>query len=226
MSAPFANVEELNAFVTELRTDLDAAGLSDAAKRLAEIQNTAYTTGSEWQGELKRAVRSIFRQEQRLPEDLVARMVRVLGPSLSERMAQQRYWAFMFNASAALLLLAAIATVGLLATGRFERYASISIGGLLAAAAVLWIAVRKSTICPGCDLRSQRPTRPYCGHCGMHRSSGSPGPRARPMAGSAPSPVMTCPDCGKPPGGRGRSGRTLPSEGLFCELCGASLPAA
>ena len=69
---------DLDRFVSEVRADLEAAGLRRAAERLAEIQRTAFTTGSEWLGELGAAVREI-RSEGALGPELDAKLKRIMA---------------------------------------------------------------------------------------------------------------------------------------------------
>jgi hypothetical protein len=73
---PFASPEELNHFVSEVRSELEAAGWASAAIRLARIQETAYTTGSEWRGDLGLAVKAI-RKERKIPRALDAKLKRI-----------------------------------------------------------------------------------------------------------------------------------------------------
>jgi hypothetical protein len=73
----FESPEELNLFVSEVRADLEAAGLSAAAGRFAGIQATAFTTGSEWLGELGAAAQEI-RREKDLPPALAEKVDRIL----------------------------------------------------------------------------------------------------------------------------------------------------
>ena len=69
--------DDLNRFVGQVRADLETAGLQEAAERLAEIQRTAFTTGSEWLGELGAAVREI-RREGALDPELDAKLERIM----------------------------------------------------------------------------------------------------------------------------------------------------
>jgi hypothetical protein len=43
----FDRPDDLNRFVSEVRDDLERAGFHAAARRLAAVQGTAFTTGSE-----------------------------------------------------------------------------------------------------------------------------------------------------------------------------------
>jgi hypothetical protein len=72
----FTDPDDLNRFVSEVRTDLQAAGLDVAAQRIATVQSTAFTTGSEWLGELGVAVNAI-RGMHTLPADLDAKLERI-----------------------------------------------------------------------------------------------------------------------------------------------------
>jgi hypothetical protein len=76
--SPFASPEELNHFVSEVRSELEAAGWVGAAGRFARIQETAYTTGSEWRGDLGMAVKAI-RKEHKIPRELDAKLKRILA---------------------------------------------------------------------------------------------------------------------------------------------------
>jgi hypothetical protein len=76
--SPFASPEELNHFVSEVRSELEAAGWVGAAGRFARIQETAFTTGSEWRGDLGMAVKAI-RKEHKIPRELDAKLKRILA---------------------------------------------------------------------------------------------------------------------------------------------------
>jgi hypothetical protein len=54
----FKSPGELDQFVTVVRRELDESRLPDAARLLATVQETAFTTSSEWLGELGAAVTS------------------------------------------------------------------------------------------------------------------------------------------------------------------------
>jgi hypothetical protein len=69
MDVEFDSPEDLDRFVSEVRKELDAGGFGSAASRLATVQRTAFTTGSEWLGELGAAVKAI-RAERGLPNSL------------------------------------------------------------------------------------------------------------------------------------------------------------
>jgi hypothetical protein len=64
----FDSPDALNQVVTEVRAELEARGLSTAARRLAEVQESAYTTGSEWLGELGVAVQAVQGERGLTPE--------------------------------------------------------------------------------------------------------------------------------------------------------------
>lgn len=72
----FENPEHLDRFVSELRAGLERAGYGEAAARLRAVQRTAFTTGSEWLGELGLAVREI-RARHALPAELEAKLAAV-----------------------------------------------------------------------------------------------------------------------------------------------------
>lgn len=74
----FDSPEDLNRFVCQVRADLESAGLLAAARRFASIQGSAFTTGSEWLGELGTAVNAI-RSEWALPPALDAKLERIMG---------------------------------------------------------------------------------------------------------------------------------------------------
>jgi hypothetical protein len=57
----FKSPEELHAFVAEVAEKLRVQGQTEAADLLASIQNVAFTTGSEWLGELGLLVRRLQR---------------------------------------------------------------------------------------------------------------------------------------------------------------------
>jgi hypothetical protein len=73
----FESPEKLDQFVSEVRAELEAAGLEAAAGRFAEIQATAFTTGSEWLGELGAAAKEI-RREKEIPPALCEKLDRIM----------------------------------------------------------------------------------------------------------------------------------------------------
>lgn len=73
----FESPDALNDFISEVRAGLQAAGFQGAADRLGAIQNTAFTTGSEWLGELGLAVKEI-RRERGIPPPLDAKLKQIL----------------------------------------------------------------------------------------------------------------------------------------------------
>jgi hypothetical protein len=58
----FESPDELNQFASEVTQKLHQAELHDAAKVLEDWRSTAYTTSSEWLGELGLAIRKIQKQ--------------------------------------------------------------------------------------------------------------------------------------------------------------------
>jgi hypothetical protein len=74
----FTSPDELNRFVSQLRQELEAAGFREASRRLGRVQGVAFTTGSEWLGELGIAVKGI-RGECAVPPELDAKLERVLA---------------------------------------------------------------------------------------------------------------------------------------------------
>lgn len=73
----FDSPDALDRFVTEVRTALEARGFPIAARRLAELQGSASTTGPEWLAELGAAVKAI-RNQRGLPDDLRAKLEVIL----------------------------------------------------------------------------------------------------------------------------------------------------
>jgi hypothetical protein len=69
VNVTFDSPDALERFVTEVRVALEARGFPIAARRLAEVQSSARTAGSEWLGELGAAVKAI-RNQRGLPADL------------------------------------------------------------------------------------------------------------------------------------------------------------
>lgn len=214
---------EIHDFVDRLAADLAAAGMPDAAHRLNDVQGRAFTTGAEWRGELRLAARAI-RRSRRVPADLAARLSRLLEADLVDRVALWQTWRAAFFGSIVLAGLAALVSVVTLATEGADAWATLAIAGLVAAVGVLGYSARRISRCPGCGTQAQHLDLEWCAFCGMRRSTGMPGPRRRPPAEPAPSPVLECPACHRPPSGRSRYGRPLPSEGHFCGQCGAALP--
>lgn len=72
-----ASPEDLYHFASQVRVNLEAAGLDEAAGRFARIQGTAFTTGNEWLGELGDAVREI-RRTCAVPTELDAELERIM----------------------------------------------------------------------------------------------------------------------------------------------------
>jgi len=60
-SDDFKSPEELHAFIEEVAEKLRSKGQMEAAETLTSIQNVAFTTGSEWLGELGLLVRRVQR---------------------------------------------------------------------------------------------------------------------------------------------------------------------
>ena len=69
--------DDLNRLIRDVTTELEALGLDGAARRFVDIQGTAFTTGSEWLGELGVAVKKI-RKECRIPPALDAKLERIV----------------------------------------------------------------------------------------------------------------------------------------------------
>lgn len=69
--------EDLDRLVGEVSAELEARGFQSAARRLAGIQGVAFTTGSEWLGELGTAIKQM-RDECRLPPALDARLEQIM----------------------------------------------------------------------------------------------------------------------------------------------------
>jgi hypothetical protein len=65
----FNSPDELHQFVTAVRRELGESRLPEAARRLANVQATVFTTSSEWLGELGAAVTQI-RAEMEIPPAL------------------------------------------------------------------------------------------------------------------------------------------------------------
>lgn len=215
--------DEMREYLDQLCADLAAAGMADASRQLQDVQGQAYTTSTEWRGELRRAARAI-RSRQTLPRDLDARVSALLAPDYVERVARRQTWQVTFYASVALAGIATVASLVTLATEGGGFWAALPVGALVVLVAVLALAFRRMSVCPGCGARSQHPEQAWCAFCGMRRDSGTPGPRRRPLRGERASALTRCPACAHPPGGRSRYGRPLPSEGRFCGHCGAALP--
>jgi hypothetical protein len=83
----FNSPGELDQFVTVVRRELDESRLPDAARLLATVQATAFTTSSEWLGELGAAVTQI-REETEIPPtlddklEIIMQAVRRAWPSI------------------------------------------------------------------------------------------------------------------------------------------------
>jgi len=152
--------EEMERSIHEAIADLQAAGLTEAARRLAEIQSTAFTTGSEWRGELARAVLSI-RRSRDCPRELRSKLGRLLAPSFQERVVLRQLWQGVRTGAILLMLVAAVAAIA--TSGSIERFAPLWAAGAVALVALLWISTRRSSVCPGCGtrIRQQSPMQLY-----------------------------------------------------------------
>ena len=73
----FESPDDLNRLIGDITAELEALGLQAAARRFAGIQGAAFTTGSEWLGELGVAVKEI-RNECRMPPALDAKLERIM----------------------------------------------------------------------------------------------------------------------------------------------------
>ena len=74
----FDSADDLARFVGHVGTELEALGLHSAARRFAGIRGAAFTTGSEWLGELGAAVNAI-RTECRIPLALDEKLERIMS---------------------------------------------------------------------------------------------------------------------------------------------------
>lgn len=77
MASEFARPGEYDRFITEVCGELEAAGLSGAAERLARIQTMTFTTSSELLLELGETVLAI-RHEHAVPRALNKRLDRLM----------------------------------------------------------------------------------------------------------------------------------------------------
>jgi len=213
--------EEMDRRINELIADLRAAGLAEAAQRLAETRSTAYTTGSEWRGELARAALSIRRSHD-CPRQLRSKLRRLLAPSFAERVVHRQLWQGI--RTGAILLMLGGAVVAIATSSSIERFAPLWTAGAVALLTLLWISTRRASVCPGCGTRIRQLSPKWCPHCATDLASGVTGPRVAAVPTTPPSRLLTCPSCGHPPGGRGRYGTRFPSAGHFCSSCGARLP--
>jgi hypothetical protein len=75
--ATFDSPESLDRFVSEVQAALEGRGFPIAARRLAEVRSSAYTTGAEWLGELGAAAKAI-RHQRDLPVDLRDKLEAIL----------------------------------------------------------------------------------------------------------------------------------------------------
>ena len=75
MAELFKTPAELDKFVRETAKILEKAGLPDAGRELEDIQSTAWTTSSEWLGELGLAVARVKAHD--LPDEVIPRLRRI-----------------------------------------------------------------------------------------------------------------------------------------------------
>jgi hypothetical protein len=73
----FQAPEDRDRFITQLRAELEAAGLSVASERLAAIQARSFATGAEWLAELGLAVKDI-RATCVLPTPLETKLEKIM----------------------------------------------------------------------------------------------------------------------------------------------------
>jgi hypothetical protein len=76
MTKAFSSPEELDEYVRETSRLLERAGHAEAASELNKITSTAWTTASEWLGELGFAIRRIHALGD-VPEAIVPRLRRI-----------------------------------------------------------------------------------------------------------------------------------------------------
>jgi hypothetical protein len=75
--SPFSSPDELDVFIRETALILMRSGREAAASELSAVTGTAWTTSSEWLGELGQAVRRIQARAD-LPPDVVGRLHRIM----------------------------------------------------------------------------------------------------------------------------------------------------
>ena len=63
----FSSPSELRAFVLKLAEELERAGMPEDSERLRLVATIAYTTGSEWLGDLGLAVREVQKKHHTPP---------------------------------------------------------------------------------------------------------------------------------------------------------------
>lgn len=213
--------EQMDRRIHEVIADLQAAGLIDAARRLAEVQSAVYTTGSEWRGELARAARSI-RRSRECPRELRSKLRRLVPPGFPERVVHRQLWQGI--RTGVILAMLGAAVVAIATSSSLERFAPLWTAGAGLLVALLWMATRRSSVCPGCETRIRQLAPRWCPYCATDLDHGVTGPKVAVVPTTPPSRLLTCPGCGQPPGGGGRYGRRFASEGSFCTSCGARLP--
>jgi len=74
----FDGSDALKRLATDVRAALEGGGFSIATRRLAEVQDRAYTTDSEWLKDLDAAVKAI-RNQRGLPVDLRKKLEVILA---------------------------------------------------------------------------------------------------------------------------------------------------
>jgi hypothetical protein len=84
---PFAGPSDLRAFLLNLTDDLARAGLPEPAGRLRVIATIAYTTGTEWLGDIGLVVREVQKKPNLSPAiqdslELVMSAVHVAWPQM------------------------------------------------------------------------------------------------------------------------------------------------
>jgi hypothetical protein len=73
----FNSPTDFNDFVKEVAQQVRAEGIMQAANRLDEVCSTAYTTSSEWLGDIGLVIRSILAEESP-SQDLRARLKTIM----------------------------------------------------------------------------------------------------------------------------------------------------
>lgn len=140
---------------------------------------------------------------------------------LPERLRRRTRWRLVLLVAIILLLVFAAVALLLLRDGSAVGY--VALAAVIAMVALVWMAVRIVSVCPGCLHRIQRSEVNHCPRCGMHLSSGRPAPDLVSADSGEASPLLECPGCHQAPGGTGRYGTRYPSEGFYCSSCGTRL---
>jgi hypothetical protein len=117
---------------------------------------------------------------------------------LNGRVARRQFWKNIMLYSMLAMLVVMFGLV--IAGNQMRHYFKPAMIILTISGSVFSLSGWRMSVCPGCRFRIYRTASEWCPYCGMHLSSGSPGPRQTPTFDAPSSPVLECPKCHHAPG--------------------------